>query len=137
MRILLVVPLFCLQGFAQTSPPPPPAQPQPFYSDPQPQLQTRTCDVPQSRRNPLAVYNFCIPEQTKKASAPTPSVGAPENTVVPAPATSLARPSECSIPLLNVAPVETHDRMIVSVPLKESRDTIVVAPAPPCDDKKK
>jgi hypothetical protein len=136
MRLLLVVPLLCLPGFAQTGAPLPPAQPQPFYSDPQPQLQTRTCDVPQIRWKQFAPFNFCTPEQTKKTSSPTPSVGAPGNAVVPAPATLPAKPSVCSIPLVNVLPVETHDRMVIPLPPAQRTDS-VIAPAPPCDDKNK
>jgi hypothetical protein len=136
MRLLLVLPLLYVPGFAQTSAPLP-AQQRPFYSDPLPPVQILTCGLPQIRRSPLAPFDFCTPEQTKKTPSTAPGVGTPEKAAVSAPAKPPAQPRVCSIPLLRVPAVETHDdRMVVSVPLVESKDVVVVAPAPACDDKK-
>ena len=135
MRLLLVLPLLCLDGLAQTSAPLP-AQQQPFYSDPLPPVQILTCGLPQILRSQLAPFNFCTPGQKKTTSSPGPAVGPPGNAVVPAPAKPPARSPVCSIPLLNVAAVETHDRMGIPVPSARGKD-VVVAPAPACDDKNK
>ena len=115
MRLLVVFAFACLPLLLQSAPP---AR---FAPRPTPKS---TCDLSPSQRRSLANFDFCGTAQT-----PKPILPAPELAVVNPPKWS----SVCSVPLLSVPAVETHDAMIVAAPPADGAFA-VKAPAPPCED---
>jgi len=115
MRLLLVLAFACVPSFPQATP---------FFSPRPLQKSKNPCDLPPSQRRPFAGFDFCTPSQSDKAAAPAsvkpPAM--PELHIV------------CSIPLVNVLAVETHDSMVVPAPPAQA-PFVVEAPAPPCEDR--
>ena len=116
MRLLGIFALACLPLLPQAAPS--------TRFAPRPQTPKSTCDLPPSQRPPFAGFDFCTPAQSARAVAPAP--------VTPAIPKLL---SVCSIPLLNVPAVETHDSMAIPVP-PATAPFVVQAPAPPCEDRR-
>ena len=116
MRLLAIFAFACLASFPQSAPP---AR---FAPQPTPKS---SCDLSPFQRRALAKFDFCGTTQTPKPIPP-----APELALVNPPTWSPV----CSIPLLSVPAVETHDAMIVPVPPADGA-FVVQAPAPPCEDK--
>ena len=107
MRLVLLFALASLSAFAQSK--------DPFFFSTSPKLDG-PCTAPRTGTR-LAPFDFCKPGQLKVGAA----------VVAPAPKASAV----CSVPLLQVPAVETHDRMVVPAP-PASGKFAAQAPAPPC-----
>ncbi len=108
MRLLLVFPLAFVPLFAQTAPSPRPAKSLTWRGPATPAK--APCDVSVDLRKPAYSSTPCSP--------PTAAIA----------------PRVCSIPLVNVVGVETHDKMIAPA-LPATGKNVAIAPAPPCGSK--
>ena len=130
MRLLFAACLTCFALAAQVTPSAPSQQLPSFTAGPQSPSTKNTCDLPAPRQRQFAPFDFCAsPLQTTKIA---PKVEIAGGVGIPPTVQNVNPRPECSIPLLKVAGVETHDSMIIAVPPADP-SVVVQPPAPPCD----